>query len=356
MATEREKDTKALALFSGGLDSILACKVIAAQGIQVQAVKFVSPFFEYGLLAREDEYKKEIFEAYGIEVILKDISFEYVKMVRNPAHGYGKNFNPCVDCKIYMVTKAKEMMAEYDASFLITGEVIGQRPMSQRRDTLRVIERDSGCISPAPENIAKNEAAAGILLRPLCAKNLEPTKPEREGLVDREKLYGFSGRSRAGQMELAKKFAIVDYPTPAGGCILTDPVVGQRIKSFYEKHENITVSDMRMITVGRQFYLPGGGWLALGRDEAENIKVEGLAASEDVLLKLSDRPGPSALLRFMTDEKDLQLAADLVARYGKKNSQGKPEKGAVFCTGKEEKTITGVPLDDEKIKELAGRS
>ena len=157
---------RALALFSGGLDSILACRVVAAQGIAVQAVKFVTPFFGYELLAKEEQYARMVRESYGIEVVLRDVSEAYFAMLRNPPHGYGKNFNPCIDCKILLFREAKRLMEEFAASFLITGEVIGQRPMSQRRDTLRVIERDSGC--------------EGILLRPLCAKTQEPTRAERK--------------------------------------------------------------------------------------------------------------------------------------------------------------------------------
>ena len=171
--------TRALALFSGGLDSILACRVVAAQGITVQAVKFVTPFFGYELLAKEQEYAQMVRESYGIEVVLRDVSEPYFTLLRNPPHGYGKNFNPCIDCKILLLRAAKMLMPEFSASFLITGEVIGQRPMSQRRDTLRVIERDSGC--------------DGILLRPLCAKTHEPPFAERDGLVDGELLLDFNG-------------------------------------------------------------------------------------------------------------------------------------------------------------------
>ncbi len=352
MESKGKNVTTALALFSGGLDSILACKVLAAQGIQVYAVKFVSPFFDYEFLAREDEYKKEILEKHGIDVFLEDISTEYIQMIRNPAHGYGKHFNPCVDCKIFMVTKAKEMMAKYGASFLITGEVLGQRPMSQRRDTLRVIERDSGCGSSGSKNMQKNEDGGSILLRPLCAKNLEPTKPELEGLVDRDRLYNLSGRSRTGQIELAKEFGIGDYPAPAGGCILTDPIKSKRIKKFYAEHEDVTVSDLLALMVGRQFLLPGGGWLVMGRDEAENSIVESLVTPDDIFLRLSVRPGPLALLRGMTEKEDVQLAANLVTSYGKKNSHGRIEEGEVLCMGREEKMLTGYPLDNEKIKEF----
>nr|MBF0222582.1 thiamine biosynthesis protein [Desulfobulbaceae bacterium] len=326
--------TKALALFSGGLDSILACRVMALQGIEVLAVKFVSPFFDRHLLG--SDYCQKIDEKYEINVQLVDISDDYIQLLRSPAHGFGKHFNPCLDCKIFMMSRAREMMQAAGASFLISGEVVGQRPMSQRRDALRLVERDSGC--------------DGILLRPLCAKKLEPTNAELAGLVDREELYDINGRSRSGQIALAKEFGVTDYPTPAGGCMLTDPVVGQRIKLFYAEHENISASDIQHITVGRQFQLPGGGWLALGHKESENILMEGNVQPQDVQLRLEDRPGPLAVLRFETSKDDIEIAASLVARYGKKDSNGNPCPGRVRCIGDgDDYLIDASPIAEDRI-------
>lgn len=213
------KQPTAIALFSGGLDSILACRVVAGQAVRVKALKFVTPFFDYGLLAAEAQYRKKIREKYAIDVEIRDITDLYLQMLHDPPHGFGKHFNPCIDCKILLMRTAREMMAAYGAELLISGEVLGQRPMSQRLDTLRIIERDSGC--------------EGLLVRPLCAKGLSPTKAELEGLIDREQLLGFRGRGRQPQMELAARFGITDYPSPAGGCVLTDPLLAQRIASFY---------------------------------------------------------------------------------------------------------------------------
>ena len=190
------QQTTALALYSGGLDSTLACRVVAAQGIKVVAVKFVTPFFGYDLLFKKDEYIKKTKEKFKIDVLLKDVTIPYLELLKKPAHGFGKYFNPCIDCKIFLLTEAKKMMPEVGASFLVTGEVIGQRPMSQRRDTLRIIERDSDC--------------EGILVRPLCAKNLEPTQAELDGLIERDQLLAFSGRNRTPQMKLAEHFGITD--------------------------------------------------------------------------------------------------------------------------------------------------
>lgn len=311
------KQVTALALFSGGLDSLLASKLVASLGVRVIAVKFVTPFFDYELLEDQDAYKKEVMEKYGIEVVLQDLSNNYLDLLHNPSHGFGKNFNPCIDCKILMFTRAKMMMAEYGASFMITGEVIGQRPMSQRRDTLRVIERDSD-----------ND---GLLLRPLSAKLMDPTVAETEGWVDRDKLLNFSGRGRSRQIQLAKEYGIVDFPTPAGGCILADPILSTRIERIYRgefviQAEEITITDIRLLLLGRQFLLPDGFWLILGRNEKENIKIEAFAEEDDILFHMPDRPGPTALLRyggksieaFESSDETLKRVASLVVRYGKK--------------------------------------
>lgn len=324
--------TKAIALFSGGLDSILACRVVARQGIEVIAVRFISPFFNYDLLFNQS-YHSDLKEKYGINVMLRDVSDEYIALLRSPVHGYGKNFNPCLDCKIFMMTKARELMLELGASFLISGEVLGQRPMSQRRDALRVVERDSGC--------------DGILLRPLSAKHLKPTRPELEGLVDREQLCAFSGRGRSQQIALAKEMGIVDYPTPSGGCVLTDINVSGRIKRYYEENETLLVEDMRLLIPGRHYLLPGKAWLVMGRGEVENDKVLRLAAPQDRILKLVDRTGPTALVRNLREASDLVLAAGLVARYGKKGAEGLPIPGEVECVGAAgTMRLIGVPLED----------
>lgn len=317
----------ALALFSGGLDSILACRVVAEQGINVKAIKFVTPFFDYDLLAKEEQYRQKIREKFKINVILHDISEAYLQLLRHPPHGFGKHFNPCIDCKIMMISEAKKLMAQHNASFLITGEVVGQRPMSQRKDTLRVIERDS--------------ETDDILLRPLCAQSQKPTKAEIDGLIDRKKLPDFSGRSRTGQIELAAKFGITDYPAPAGGCVLTDPILSKRLKKLYLEEKVIKVEDARFLLVGRQFKLPNGGWLTLGRDQKENDQVVALRQPGDILLKMSVRPGPTGLLRYSDHPEDVQHGASLVVRYGKKEKNG-PTKGEVVV--KKDQTVTSLAV------------
>ena len=300
----KNKQTTALALYSGGLDSTLACRVVAAQGIKVIAVKFITPFFGYDLLQKKDEHIQKIKETADIDIILRDVTLPYLELLKNPAHGFGKHFNPCIDCKIFMLTEAREMMSEIGASFLITGEVIGQRPMSQRRDALRIIERDSHC--------------EGILVRPLCAKNLEPTQAELDGLIDRELLLDFNGRNRRPQMQLAEHFGITDYPSPAGGCILADPILSVRIKEYYEAQEQILPEDILLMLVGRQIHLPSGGWLVVGRNESENNKIENLRQPGDWLIWPDDFPGPTVILRNSRNDEELQLAASILVHYAKK--------------------------------------
>ena len=337
---------KALSLFSGGLDSILATRVVMAQGVEVTAVKFVSPFFNYDILDDVEEYKEKVRDKYGINAMVVDISEEYLEMLRQPAYGFGKNFNPCVDCKIFMVSRARQMMTELGASFLITGEVLGQRPMSQRRDTLNVISRDS--------------ESRSILLRPLCAKLMAPTLAEEEGWVDREKLLNFSGRGRSNQIALAKEYGITDFPSPAGGCTLADPILSRRIKNFYNdgfvvKSSDMTVTDILLLLVGRQFLLPGGGWLMLGRDEKDNTRLSSLAEEGDAVLGMEQQPGPIALLRRADTfyagpedlQKDLELAASLVVRYGKKIKGKPPEADVTYRLAGKKETITIGPIADE---------
>ena len=341
---------RAISLFSGGLDSICATRVVMAQGVEVLAVKFVSPFFGYDILRDADGYRREIRDKYGIEADVYDISEEYLQMLRTPSHGFGKYFNPCIDCKIFMLERAKTLLDELGASFLITGEVLGQRPMSQRRDTLNVIERDS--------------ATRSLLLRPLSAKLMNPTEAELRGWVDREKLLDFSGRGRSRQIALAKSFGINDFPAPAGGCILADPILSTRIARVYQDdfvvtQQNMNVADILLMLIGRQFLLPNEGWLVLGRDEKENDRLEELQEPGDIKLFIEERPGPVALLRRAvelydnehTRGEDLEAAAALVTRYAKK-SDGRPTGGNVVIIDDAARTESfHEPLTDETFKD-----
>ncbi|MGX9728179.1 MAG: thiamine biosynthesis protein [Candidatus Electronema sp. VV] len=337
------KHVTALGLFSGGLDSILACRTVAAQGIKVQALKFVTPFFGHELLAEPERFRRQMLDKYGIEAELIDLSVGYIELLRRPAHGFGKNFNPCIDCKILMLRRARELMVERGAAFLFTGEVRGQRPMSQQMDTLSLIEKKAGC--------------QDILLRPLSAKLLPPTLPERQGLINRERLHGLAGRGRKGQLALAKELGISDFPAPAGGCVLTDPILSARIERFYDglfaaKSEEISAEDIRLLLLGRQFRLPGGHWLVLGRNEQENERLEKLRGPEDWLVQMPEHFGPLGLLRRAAaaagGEEAAVLAAGLIVRYSRK-TDGVPLPGDVRIdqNGKELLLRNTAPLADE---------
>ena len=294
---------KALALFSGGLDSILACRVIMNQGIEVKALHFITPFFGYNKKGREKEVEDLIFKNYGITLEILDVSNDYLAVAKHPQHGYGKNLNPCVDCKIFLFSKAKEHLEKEGASFLITGEVLGQRPMSQRRDTLRIIERDS--------------ETDGILLRPLCAKHLKPTIPEERGWVDRDKLLDLQGRGRTPQMKLAARLGITEYPTPAGGCILTDANIAARIRWLFTHIPDTGVQDVLLTTVGRHFALGQKTLLVVGRFEKENEQITQLSQAGDIQIELTDKPGPLSLLRGPCTHEILKAASSITARYSK---------------------------------------
>ncbi|GAB6193214.1 thiamine biosynthesis protein [Desulfocastanea catecholica] len=348
------KKIKALSLFSGGLDSILATWLVMDQGVEVEAIQFVTPFFHYDILEDIEAHRQRVLASYGIDVIVEDISPGYLQLLRNPVHGFGKNFNPCIDCKIMMLSRAKKMLAERGASFLISGEVLGQRPMSQRRDTLNVIERDSGTKS--------------ILLRPLCAQLMNETEAEIQGWVDRSKLLRISGRGRSPQIALAKQYGITDIPAPAGGCILADPILSKRIAEVYARESilqtaEISVTDIRLLLVGRQFILPGGGWLIVGRTEKDNIKLEKLVQADDAVLQMEEWAGPLAVLKKAGSrypnrevlERDLERAASLVVRYGKKLPEN-IDRGEVTCTlGPSRRLLRALPLADEIFQDWALR-
>jgi tRNA-specific 2-thiouridylase len=341
------KQIKALSLFSGGLDSILATRLIMEQGIEVLAVQFVTPFFNYAILEDIETHRQKMLEKYGIHVLVVDISIDYLQLLHNPAHGFGKNFNPCIDCKIMMFKKAKEMLVEHGASFLISGEVLGQRPMSQRRDTMNVVERDSG--------------TRAILLRPLCAQLMLETAVEKQGLVDRSRLLKMTGRSRSPQLALAAQYGITDFPAPAGGCILADPILSRRIKKMYTTDAGVSpcgvsVTDIRSLLIGRQFVLPGGGWLILGRDEKENDRLADLVREEDAVLLMEDWPGPTAVLKKIDNyaasemdlKRDLLYAAGIVVRYGRKQPEGKT-RGDVTCTLAGEKRLISIAALQDSV-------
>lgn len=267
----------AVALFSGGLDSILAARVIQEQGLRVRCLHFVTPFFGKPHLL--DHWQA----IYGLEIEAIDVGADYVRLLRErPVHGFGKVMNPCVDCKILMMRHARKRMEELGASFIVSGEVLGQRPMSQRRDTLNVIRRDGD--------------VRDILLRPLCATHLDPTAPELSGLVDRSRLHSIFGRGRKGQIALAAAMGITEIPTPAGGCKLAEKENARRYWPVLNRLHNPTVNDFELSNVGRQGW-SDHLWLSIGRNEADNLDLERLARPGDIFIKVADLPGPLGLAR-----------------------------------------------------------
>ena len=329
---------RAFSLLSGGLDSLLATRLMMDQGIEVIGLHFITPFFGYSKKGQESRFTERWQRLYGIQARIIDVSEEYFRILSNPRYGYGKNFNPCIDCKIFLFSKARAMMEEEKADFLITGEVLGQRPMSQRRDTLWVVERDSG--------------TEGILLRPLSAKNLKLTRPELEGMVDREKLLDLSGRSRKPQMKLAEEMGIRHYPAPAGGCLLTDPVLARRVRKYFSECRDITVNEMLLLQIGRHFQFPAGQHLIVGRRDEENQRLAKLAHPGDVFLKLQGIPGPLGLIRGKAEEGALRLAASILVRY----SKAKDRRGVEVQYGAETENMPGrlqvTPAQDGEIDPL----
>lgn len=293
---------KALALLSGGLDSTLAIKVIMEQGIEVIALNFVTVFCRCTSHGKCKLEAVKVAENFGIPIKVLNCTERFVEIVKKPKFGYGRNMNPCIDCRINYFRTAGEYMKEIGASFIITGEVLGQRPMSQRRDAMKLIDKEAGL--------------TGYVLRPLCAKHLEPTIPEKTGLVDREKLLNIKGRSRKEQIQLADIFQIKDYPCSAGGCLLTDPEFGHRMKDSIT-HSDATVNDVHLLKVGRHLRLDPKTKVIIGRKEEENDRIHKLSQDGDVLLRLVDIPGPLTLLRGEATEDNILLAARLTARCSK---------------------------------------
>ena len=290
---------RALSVISGGLDSILATRIVMDQGVDVTAVHFFSPFFglESAALTRR------MIDRYGIRAESVDIGDSYLRMLASPNYGYGKNFNPCVDCKILLFSTARHMMEQSGAHFMVTGEVIGQRPMSQRRDTLRIIERDS-----------KTE---GLLLRPLSAKLLKPTTAEKQGWVRREELFAFSGRSRKPQIELASRLGITGYPSPAGGCCLTDPILSGRIRRLYLIRGYPKTRELALIQIGRPFLLGETAVLTIGRKEEENERIFRLGENGDIFMKTVNVPGPAGVIVGVPTKEDIERAAAIIAYFTK---------------------------------------
>lgn len=313
---------RAIALVSGGLDSMLAVRVMQEQGIHVEGVNFFTGFCVEGhthAIRKKDKDKQKrnnalwVAETLGIKLHIVDISEEYKDVVLNPKHGYGANMNPCLDCKIFMVNKARlmvnkarELASDKGFDFVITGEVVGQRPKSQRAETMPIISRESG--------------VDDRLLRPLCAKNLPPTLPEREGWVNRDELHDFAGRNRKPQMALARKFGLEDYAQPAGGCcFLTDESYSRKLVDLWQarNERNYELDDIMLLKVGRHLRPSPHFKLIVSREQGENQFLEGYRY-QFTSITTTSCPGPLALVDGeLEDEEQERLAAAIVARYSK---------------------------------------
>lgn len=325
--------TTAISVFSGGLDSILSVKVILNQGIKVIGVNFSTPFFG------PDQAIKSA-EQLGIELIIQDITDVHLKMLQAPRFGYGKNMNPCKDCHGMMLRYAGQLMEEKGAQFIITGEVLGQRPFSQNQSALGEVARDSGY--------------EGYILRPLSAKLLSPTIPEEQGWVKRDELLDISGRGRKLQMELVKAYGIKVYPSPAGGCLLTDPGFSRRLKELWKYHPHAGVNDIELLKVGRHFRLDSDYKLIVGRNQEENKLIQESVQETDLLLYATDFPGPTSLLRgnMPYPAACIKKAAEITAYYGKGRQESRVS--VVYSGVNDSKsTIEISPCEVEELERIA---
>jgi tRNA U34 2-thiouridine synthase MnmA/TrmU len=329
---------KALALLSGGLDSTLAVKVMLDQGIAVEALNFTSPFCTCtGKNAGCKSEAVRVAAEFNIPIKVMNKGMEYLEIVRKPRHGYGKGMNPCVDCRIFLLRKAREYMAESGADFIITGEVLGQRPMSQRRDTLRVIERESGL--------------KGLLLRPLSARHFEPTIPELEGWVDRNRLLAMHGRSRKEQFQLAVELDVKNYPCPAGGCLLTELSFISKVKDVFAHNDLLNLRDFRLLKLGRHFRASTRTKVIVGRDEAENDLLEKAVAPGEASVRWLEGGSPLGVLLGNVDDALLETAAKIVLRYTKAE-MGRECVVMVTIDGNERLMRVTNEFDEQKIEEF----
>ena len=321
---------KALALLSGGLDSILAARLVMDQGVEVIGVSFESPFFG---AAKAGEAAREL----GIELVVVDIGEELLEIVASPKHGYGKHLNPCIDCHALMLRRAGRLLDELGASFVVTGEVVGQRPKSQMRFGLRAVESESGL--------------DGLLLRPLSARLLEPTVPEREGWVDRSTFLDLHGRTRKPQLELAERYGITTYESPAGGCLLADENVARGVRDLLE-HGQLTIPAARIVAVGRQFRLSPRARLAVGRNHAENEVLSRQRPEDASFVKVVEHKGPLGVLTGLPGREDEELAARVVARYADTEG-GAVVRVRIWGGPGGSRTIEVMPLDPRTTRSLA---
>lgn len=292
------RKVKAISLLSGGLDSILATELVRRQGIEVVAFNLKTPF---GIPKKDGKSEaQQAAEQLKVPLVVKSADKEYIQMLRHPKHGYGKNINPCVDCKIFILKQAKKYAKEIGADFLFTGEVLGERPMSQHGAALKIISEEAGL--------------KGKLLRPLSAKLLAETEAEKKGLIDRSKLLSIQGRGRKPQLELAKEYGITVFPSPAGGCLLTCEEYAKKLRDLFEHKKRVSTADVALLRVGRHFRV-GENKIIVGRNQAENSFLAANRAKSDYYFELPTIVGPTTLLQGPKTKNAIEKAAQLTAFY-----------------------------------------
>ncbi len=319
---------RALGLMSGGLDSMLAVRVLLDQDIEMTGITFQTPFFG-------PEGAQKAARQLGTPLRVIDIGAVHLEMLKNPKYGYGSQMNPCIDCHALMLKTAGGIMDAEGFDFLCTGEVLGQRPMSQRKDALRAVDKLSGY--------------GGYILRPLSAKLLWETMPEELGKVDRQRLLDIHGRSRKPQMALAAHYGIEEYPSPGGGCILTKSGFADRLRDLLATQEEVGLHDVELLKCGRHLRLPSGRRLVVGRIHADNLKLQELAREGDLLLRVEGVPTPTGLLSAESSQQELELAADIVAAYSDAETG---EEAIVEVSGKEVRKITLNTPPKEEFRKL----
>lgn len=326
------KKGKCILLYSGGLDSLLAGKILIDLNVEVIGFHCLLPYYP----PDTDLEKLEIYinaKQIGLNVIFHRCGDDYIDILKNPANGYGKHINPCIDCKIYFIKKAVEMMLKTGADFIATGEVIGQRPMSQHKNSLNLIE---------------NSTLKGKLLRPLSAKLLKPTIPEINGIIDREKLYDINGRGRSRQIELAESFGIKNFSQPAGGCLFTDKFIAARVKDLIDYNPEFKQEELYLLKIGRHFRINPSLKIVVSRNEGDTIHLEKYEKNSDFFFK-PDFSGPSVYVKGAMNEYDMDIINSIISRYGKPSSTGNLIN--IYKNKNFYKTIKVIePIDDKKLE------
>ena len=310
---------KAVLLFSGGLDSSIAYALTREWAVEIFPLHITHSFLSVRNLPEIPDLK------------IIDMAGEFVNIVKNPQHGYGKNLNPCIDCRILMLKEAKQYLTEVGGDFLVTGEVLGQRPMSQRLEALTLIDREADC--------------EGLVVRPLSGGLLPPTIPEKNGLIDRDRLLKIKGRSRKFELELAKEKNIEQFFSPSGGCLLADPAFSRRLADLMRYQGTLSVSDIELLKIGRHFRLSPQAKLIVGRFEDENKKIEEMTRPLDTLLFVPDTGSPHALL--LGDKKYLRTAASITARYSDKRRENKIK--VMYNSKGTSNTVHVAPINEEEL-------